>query len=40
MTTSFRKNCSFGLPCVSFVNVYESVLVLLSLLDLRVGREI
>ena len=23
MNTCFRKNYSFGLPCVSFVNVYQ-----------------
>ena len=32
-----EKNCSVGLLCVSFVNVYLSVYILLSLLVLRVG---
>ena len=25
MTTCLRKSCSFGLPCVSFMNVYQFV---------------
>ena len=37
MTTCLGKSCSFGLLCVSFVNVYQSVFVLLSPLVLRVG---
>ena len=37
MTTCFGKSCTFGLLCVSFVNVYQSVYVRLSLLVLRVG---
>ena len=37
MTTCFGKSCSFDLLCVSFVNVYELVCVLLSILVLRVG---
>ena len=40
MITYLEKSCSFGLVCVSFVNVYEFVCVLLSLLILRVGRGI
>ena len=36
MDTCLGKSCSFGLLCVSFVNVYQSVCVL-SLLVLRVG---
>ena len=34
MTACLGKSCSFGLPCVSFVNVYQFVCVLLSLLVL------
>ena len=29
MTTCLGKSCSFGLPCVSFVNVYPCVCVCL-----------
>ena len=32
MTTYLGKSCSFGLMCVSFMNVYQFVCVLLSLL--------
>ena len=32
MTTCLGKSCSFGLLSMSFVNVYEFVCVLLSLL--------
>ena len=35
MTTYLGKSCLFGLLCVSFVNVYQFVCVLLSLLVLR-----
>ena len=35
MTTCMGKNCSTDLLCVSFVNVYQFVCVLLSLLVLR-----
>ena len=31
MTTCLGKSCSYGLLCVSFVNVYQFVYVLLSL---------
>ena len=31
MTTCLGESCSFSLMCVSFVNVYQSVCVLLSL---------
>ena len=37
MTTCLGKSCSFGLLCVSFVNVNQLVCVFLSLLVLRVG---
>ena len=37
MITCLGKRCSFGLLCVSFVNMYQLVCVLLSLLVLRVG---
>ena len=37
MTVYLEKSCLFGLLCVSFVNVYEFVCVLLSNLVLRVG---
>ena len=37
MTTCLGKSCSYGLLCVSFVNIYPFVCVLLSLLVLRVG---
>lgn len=37
MTTCLRKNCSIGLPCASFLNVYQCVCVFLSLLDLKMG---
>ena len=37
MTTCVGKSCSFGLLCVSFVNVYEFVCVLLVRLVLRMG---
>ena len=37
MTTCLGKSCSFGLLCMTYVNVYEFVCVLLSLLVLRVG---
>ena len=40
MTTCLGKNCSFGLLCVSFVNVYLFLCELLSVLVLRVGRGI
>ena len=30
MTTGLRECCSFGLPCVSFMNVYEFVCVCAS----------
>ena len=30
MTTCLGKSCSFGLPCVSFVNVYQFVCVCAS----------
>ena len=33
MTTCLGKNCSFALLCVSFMNVYKSLCVLLSVLD-------
>ena len=36
MTTCVGKSCSFGLPRVTFVNVYQFVCMLLSLLVLRV----
>ena len=36
MTAYLRKNCSFGLLCVSFVDVCVFLCVLLSLLALRV----
>ena len=36
MTTFLGKRCSFGLPCVSFVNACQSVCALLSRLVLRV----
>ena len=32
MTTCLEKSCSFDLQCVSFVNVYQILCVLLSLL--------
>ena len=32
MTTCLGKSCPFGLLCVSFVNVYDFVYVLFSLL--------
>ena len=35
MTTCLGKSCILGLLCVSFVNVYQFVCVLLSLLVLR-----
>ena len=31
MSTCLGKSCSFGLLCVSFVNVYKFVCILLSL---------
>ena len=31
------KSCSFGLLCVSFMNLYQFACVLLSLLVLRLG---
>ena len=37
MATCLGKSCSFGLLCVSFLNVYEFVCVPLSRLVLRVG---
>ena len=37
MTTCLGKRCSFGLPCVSFVNVYHVVYMFLFLLVLRGG---
>ena len=37
MTTCLGKRCSIGLLCVPFVNVYDFVYALLSLLALRVG---
>ena len=40
MTTYLEKSCSFGLLCMSFLNIYKFVCVLLSLLVLRVGCEI
>ena len=36
MTTCLGKSYSFGLLCVSFVNVYQFVCELLSLVVLRV----
>ena len=36
MTTCLGKSCLFHLPCVSFVNVYQFVCVVLSHLVLRV----
>ena len=30
MTICLGKSCSFGLPCVSFVNIHHFVCVLLS----------
>ena len=38
MTTSLETSCSVGLPCVSFVNVYQFLCVL-SFLVFRVGVE-
>ena len=38
MTYFSGKSCSVGLPCVSFVNVYQFVCGILSPLVLRVGR--
>ena len=35
MSTCLGKSCSFGLLCVSFVNVYQFVRAILSLLVLR-----
>ena len=40
MNICLGKNCSFGLPCMSFMNVYQFVYVVLSFLALRVGCEI
>ena len=37
MTTCLEKSCLFDLLCMSFVNVYHSEFVLLSLSALRVG---
>ena len=37
MTTCLGKICSFGLLCMSFVNVYGFVYALLLILVLRVG---
>ena len=37
MTAGLGKSFSFGLLCMSFVNVYRFVCALLSLLVLRVG---
>ena len=37
MITCLGKSCSFGSPCMSSVNVCQSVCVLLSLLILMVG---
>ena len=37
MTTCLGKSCSFGLLCMSFVNVYDFVYVLFSLLLFGVG---
>ena len=37
MAICLKKSCSFGLMFVSFVNVYESVCVFLSLLVLKMG---
>ena len=34
MTTCLEKSCSFGLLCMSYVNVYKFVFVLPSLLVL------
>ena len=36
INTSLEKSFTFGLPCVSFVNVYQFVCVVLSLLALKV----
>ena len=30
MSSCFRKSCSFGLPCVSFLNVYHFMFVCAS----------
>ena len=40
MTTRLGKRCSFGLLCVSFVNVYQFVCALLSHLVSRVGLDL
>ena len=37
MITCSGKSCSFGLVCESFVNVYQSMCVLLSLSVMRAG---
>ena len=37
MTSCLGKSCLIGLLCESYVNVYQFVYVLLSLLDFRVG---
>ena len=37
MTTCLRKSCSFGLPCVPFVNCCQFMYLVISLLVLRVG---
>ena len=37
MITRLGKSCSFSFLCVCFVNVYQFIFVLLSLLVLRLG---
>ena len=37
MTTCLRKSCSFGLPCVPFVNCCQFMYLVISLLVLRAG---
>ena len=37
MTTFLGKSCSFGLPCVSFVNCCQFMYLVISLLVLRAG---
>ena len=37
MTTCLEKSCSFGLPCVPFVNCCQFMYLVFSLLVLRAG---